>query len=43
MVACIPPTLLQANENSSGFQKGAYRDGVEREETSQGWDWKHTS
>ena len=23
--------------------KGAYRDGVKREETSQGWDWKHTS
>ena len=32
----------QANEKFSGFQKGAYRDGVKREETSQGWDWKHT-
>ena len=35
-------SLYQANEKSSGFQKGAYRDGVKREETSQGWDWKHT-
>ena len=31
-------TILQANEQSSGFQKGAYRDGVKREEKSQGWD-----
>ena len=37
--------FIQANEKSSGFQNGAYsyRDGVKREETSQGWDWKHTS
>ena len=28
--------VRQANEKSSGFQKGAYRDG---EETRQGWDW----
>ena len=34
---------IQANEKSSGFRKGAYRDGVKTEETSQGWDWKHTS
>ena len=25
------------------IQKGAYRDGVKREVTGQGWDWKHTS
>ena len=34
---------LKQMKNPSGFQKGAYRDGVKREETSQGWDWKHTS
>ena len=34
-------SYIQANEKSSGFRKGAYRDGVKREETSQGWDWTH--
>ena len=28
----------QANEKSSEFQKEHNRDGVKREETSQGWD-----
>ena len=32
---CIAQKIAkQANEKSSGFQKGAYRDGVKREETS---------
>ena len=33
---CKYGACIQANEKSSGFQEGAYRDGVKREETSQG-------
>ena len=38
--ACAP----RVNKVRQGFsEEGAYRDGVKIEETSQGWDWKHTS